>query len=173
MPRVPGFGDILAVLQAQTEALAALPSTAAALNRSVRGLSDAVNQMYGTVTTVHRLAARMDGLLDEIEEPLKDLAPGLRRVAATLDDPVVETLPDSIRQLSEDVLPLVRDMRDTHAKVATMASSTERLLAVVDGAGRSLATPAAALFGLRRGGHSGPRGDASEARERRADDEPG
>jgi ABC-type transporter Mla subunit MlaD len=150
MARLPGLGDLIALLQAQTEALAALPSTVAALNRSVRGLSDAVNQMYDTVATVHRLSARMDGLLDEIEEPLKDLTPGLRRVAAVLGDPVIETLPEAIRELSDDVLPLVRDVRETHQKVATVAASTERLLAVIDGAGRSLATPAAVLLGLRR-----------------------
>lgn len=150
MPRLPGPGDLIGVLQTQAEALAALPATLAALNRSVRGLADTVGQARETVATVQRLATRMDGLLDELEEPVRALAPGLTRLAAVLDDPAVATLPETLLQAQADVLPVLRGLRDTQVKVAGIATTTDRLVSLVDAGGRLAGLPGAALLGLRR-----------------------
>ena len=150
MARIPGIDGLFGILQAQTEALAALPSTVTALTGAVRSLSDLAHQARETVVTVNRLATRLDGLVEELEEPLRALAPGLSRLAIVLDDPVVEDLPDTLRKVQADVLPVLRTLADTHERVAFIAGSTERIMTFVDDASRSLAgLPGAALLGRR------------------------
>ena len=150
MARIPGIDGLFGILQAQTEALAALPSTVTALTGAVRSLSDLVHQARETVVTVNRLVTRLDGLVEELEEPLRALAPGLSRLAIVLDDPVVEDLPDTLRKVQADVLPVLRTLADTHERVAFIAGSTERIMTLVDDTSRSLAgLPGAALLGRR------------------------
>ena len=158
MARIPGIDGLFGILQAQTEALAALPSAVSALTGAVRSLSDLAHQARETVVTVNRLATRLDGLVEELEEPLRALAPGLSRLAIVLDDPVVEDLPDTLRKVQADVLPVLRTLADTHERVAFIAGSTERIMTFVDDTGRSLAgLPGAALLGRRgRGGRVVP-----------------
>ena len=151
MARIPGIDGLFALLQAQTEALAALPSTVSALNGAVRGLVDVAQQSRETVAALHRLALRMDALVEDLEEPMRALAPGLTRLAAVLDDPIVEELPDTLRKVQEDVLPVLRTLADTHERVAFIAGSTERIMAFVDETGRTIAgIPGAALLGRRK-----------------------
>jgi ABC-type transporter Mla subunit MlaD len=149
--RIPGMDSLFSLLQAQTEALATLPATVASLSNAVRGLADVVAQARDTAITVNRLAGRLDGLVEELEEPLRALAPGLARLAVVLDDPVVEELPDTLRKVQSDVLPVLRTLADTHERVAVIAGSTERIMSFVDDTGRTLAgLPGAALLGRRR-----------------------
>jgi hypothetical protein len=98
---------------------------------------------------VQRLTARMDAVVAELEQPLKDLAPGLQRLAVVLDDPVVSALPETVRRVQDEVLPVLRTLADTHDKVAFVAGSTDRLLAFVDSFS---AIPGAGLLGRRRPG---------------------
>ncbi len=151
MARIPGIDGLFALLQAQTEALATLPATVASLTGVVRSLADVVGQTRDTVVTVNRLALRLDSLVEELEEPLKALAPGLTRLAVVLDDPVVEELPDTLRKVQADVLPVLRTLADTHERVAFIAGSTERIMTFVDETSRTIAgLPGAALLGRRR-----------------------
>ena len=153
MARIPGIDGLFAILQAQTEALAALPATVSALNATVRGLADVVTQSRETLAAVHSLAVRMDSLVEELEEPLRALAPGMTRLATVLDDPIVEELPDTLRKVQQDVLPVLRTLADTHERVAFIAGSTERIMTFVDETGRTLAgIPGAALLGRRKPG---------------------
>ncbi len=124
---MPGPTDLLAALQAQTEALSQLPGTVVALNKAVRDLVAAVGQARETFTTLNRLAQRADRVLDELEEPLADLVPGLRRVAVVLNDPVVEEIPETLRRMQTDVLPVVRGLRETQDRLAGLAAATDRL----------------------------------------------
>ena len=152
MARLPGIGDLIGVVQAQTEALAALPHTLSTLNRSVRGLADAVTQARDAVAAVQRLAVRADALFAELEEPVRELAPGLRRLAAVLDDPVIDELPDTMRTMQADVLPVLRQFRETQEKIAGIAATTDQVMAMVDETGRRLsALPGASLLSRRRG----------------------
>jgi hypothetical protein len=148
MAKLPGidglFTSVLGVLQAQTEALAALPATVTALSNAVRGLA-------GTVQTMNRMVARIDGIVSELEEPLKALGPGMTRVAAVLDDPMVEEIPATLKQVQADILPVLRTLADTHERVAFIAGSTERIMTFVDETSRTLAgLPGAALLGRRK-----------------------
>jgi ABC-type transporter Mla subunit MlaD len=110
-PGLPGVGDMLDLLRAQTEALAQLPATLAALNRSARRLAEATAQATETLLALQRLAIRLDRILDDVEEPVRALAPGMRRLAVVLDDPVVSTVPDSVRRFQE-TLPRLRSVLD-------------------------------------------------------------
>jgi hypothetical protein len=144
---------MFAVLQAQTEALAALPAAVASLTGAVRSLGEVVGEARETLAAVHRLAVRMDAMAEELEEPLRALAPGLQRLAVVLDDPVVEEIPDTLRKVQGDVLPVLRTLADTHERVAFIAGSTERIMTFVDETSRTIAgIPGAALLGRRRPG---------------------
>lgn len=151
MARIPGIDGLFAVLQAQTEALAQLPSAVSSLTGAVRQLGDVVGEARETLAAVHRLAIRMDSMAEELEEPLRALAPGLQRLAVVLDDPVVEEIPDTLRKVQGDVLPVLRTLADTHERVAFIAGSTERIMTFVDETSRTIAgLPGAALLGRRR-----------------------
>jgi ABC-type transporter Mla subunit MlaD len=155
--KIPGVDSVvtgvLSVLQAQTEALAALPGAVQSLSAAVKNLADATAGAKETVATMNRLATRMDGIITELEEPLKGLAPGMRTLAAILEDPVVATVPETLAQVQRDILPVLRTLADTNERVAFIAGSTERLMTFVDDTGRTLAgLPGAALLGRRRPG---------------------
>jgi ABC-type transporter Mla subunit MlaD len=149
--RIPGIDGVFGLLQQQTEALSQLPATVASLAHAVRGLGDVVGQARDTLQTVNRLATRLDGLVGELEEPLLALAPGLKRLAVVLDDPIVDSLPDTLAKVQKDVLPVLRTLADTHERVAFIAGQTERIMSFVDETSRTIAhLPGAALLGRRR-----------------------
>ena len=148
---LPGVSDLIRLLQQQTEALAALPSTLTSLNKSIRGLARTVEQARETAVTVQRLASRADSLLSELEQPLRELAPGLLRLARVLDDPALEEVPTTFRRVQEDALPLVGALRDMQNKVAAIATSTDRITSLIDQTSTRLsALPGASLLARRR-----------------------
>jgi ABC-type transporter Mla subunit MlaD len=149
--RIPGIDGAFALLQAQTEALAQLPAAVTALTGAVRNLGETVQSARETLQAVQRLTVRLDGLVEELEEPVRALAPGLRRLAVALDDPVIEEIPQTLRNVQGDVLPVLRTLADTHERVAFIAGSTERIMTFVDETSRTIAgIPGAALLGRRR-----------------------
>ncbi len=153
--KIPGLDSavtgFMGVMQAQAEALAALPGAVRDLSAAVRNLSEVTAGAKETVATLNRLTARMDQVMTELEEPLKALAPGMRTVATVLEDPVVATLPETLAQIQRDILPVLRTIADTNERVAFIAGSTERLVSFVDDTGRTLAgLPGAALLSRRR-----------------------
>ena len=95
----------------QAEAVAALPAALVSLTRAVGSLDATIRDARDTVARLQRLGERLEGILDEVEQPVKDLAPGLRRAGRVLDDPAVDDLPDVVRRLREDLLPLVATLR--------------------------------------------------------------
>jgi ABC-type transporter Mla subunit MlaD len=155
--RIPGIDGAFSVLQGQGEALAALPAAVTSLTAAVRGLGETISSARETLLTVQRLAVRLDALVEELEEPVRALAPGLSRLAVVLDDPVVEELPDTLRKVQDDVLPVLRTLADTHERVTFIAGSTERIMTFVDETSRTIAgIPGATLLGRRRPGAPRP-----------------
>jgi hypothetical protein len=131
--------------------MAALPAAVNALQGAVRSLGEVVGEARETLSAVHRLAVRVDRIAEELEEPLLALKPGLERLAVVLEDPVVEQLPDTLRKVQTDVLPVLQTLADTHARVAFIAGSTERIMGFVEDTSRTFgALPGAALLGRRR-----------------------
>jgi ABC-type transporter Mla subunit MlaD len=95
----------------QAEAITALPAALMSLTRAVGSLDVTIRDAQATVARLQRVGERLEAILDEVEQPVKDLAPGLRRVGEVLDDPAVSDLPDTVRRVREDLLPLVASLR--------------------------------------------------------------
>lgn len=120
MARIPGVPDLVALLRAQTEALVALPATVVSLQRSVIALGETLEAGRETVLVVGRLALRLERLVDELEAPLVALAPGLTRAAAVLDDPTVDAVPEMIRRIQNEALPLLRAISETQTRLMAL-----------------------------------------------------
>jgi ABC-type transporter Mla subunit MlaD len=126
LPRIPGLSELVDVLQKQTEALAQLPRTLADLNGAVRELIAATRVATETITSAQRTAERLEGLVEELEEPVRALRPGLERVGRVLDDPVVDTVPDTLRTVAEDLVPLVHGLRQATDRLGSVTGRLRR-----------------------------------------------
>ncbi len=126
MPRIPGLSEILSLLQTQTEALAQLPRTLSDLNGTVRELTQATTMAHATIASAQRIAERLEDLVDELEEPVRALKPGLERVGKVLDDPAVETVPDTLRRIQEDLVPLIHGLRVAQSRVGSVTGILRR-----------------------------------------------
>src|ERR1700742_3756790 len=113
---------VTALITAPARALVEVPRTLLDLNRSILALIDALAMARETLASASEAAARVERVAEELEEPLLPLRPGIERLARVLDDDAVDTLPDTIRRINEDVLPLLSGLRDTQNKVNQVAS---------------------------------------------------
>jgi ABC-type transporter Mla subunit MlaD len=126
MPRIPGFSELLSILQTQTEALAQLPRTLSDLNGTVKELTEATTMARETIASAQRIAERLEDLVEELEEPVRALRPGLERVGKVLDDPAVDTVPDTLRRINEDLMPLIHGLRAAQSRVGSVAGILRR-----------------------------------------------
>jgi ABC-type transporter Mla subunit MlaD len=126
MPRIPGLSELVGILQTQTEALAQLPRTLSDLNGTVRELTEATTRARDTIAAAQRIADRLEGLVEEFEEPVRALRPGIERVGKVLDDPAVDTVPDTLRQINEDLMPLIHGLRQAQSRVGSVAGMLRR-----------------------------------------------
>jgi ABC-type transporter Mla subunit MlaD len=126
MPRIPGLSELLALLQTQTEALAQLPRTLTDLQGTVRELTEATTMARDTIASAQRIAERLEDLVDELEEPVRALRPGIERVGRVLDDPAVDTVPDTLRRIQEDLVPLIHGLRVAQSRVGSVTGLLRR-----------------------------------------------
>jgi ABC-type transporter Mla subunit MlaD len=126
MPRIPGLSELLGLLQTQTEALAQLPRTLSDLNGTVRELTAATTSARETIESAQRIAERLEALVDELEEPVRALRPGLERVGKVLDDPAVDTVPDTLRRIHDDLMPLIHGLRQAQTRVGSVTGMLRR-----------------------------------------------
>jgi ABC-type transporter Mla subunit MlaD len=126
VPRIPGLSELLALLQAQTEALAQLPRTLTELNGAVRELIAATTVASETIASAQRTAERLEELVEELEQPVRALRPGLERVGRVLDDPVVDTVPDTLRRIHDDLMPLIAGLRQAQTRVGSVTGILRR-----------------------------------------------
>ena len=126
MPRIPGLSDLLTLLQTQTDALAQLPRTLSDLQGTVRELTQATTMARETIESAQRIAERLEGLVEELEEPVRALKPGLERVGRVLDDPAVDTVPDTLRRIHDDLMPLISGLRQAQARVGSVTGLLRR-----------------------------------------------
>ena len=126
MPRIPGLSELLTILQTQTEALAQLPRTLSDLNSTVRELTEATTMARDTIASAQRIAERLEDLVNELEEPVRALKPGIERVGKVLDDPAVDTVPDTLRKINEDLMPLIHGLRQAQSRVGSVAGLLRR-----------------------------------------------
>jgi ABC-type transporter Mla subunit MlaD len=126
MPRIPGLTELLSLLQTQTEALAQLPRTLSDLTGTVRELTKATTMARETIEAAQRIAERLEDLVEELEEPVRALRPGLERVSKVLDDPVIDTVPDTRRSIHDDLMPLIAGLRQAQSRVGTVTGMLRR-----------------------------------------------
>ncbi len=126
MPGIPGFGDLLSLLQKQTEALAQLPRTLVDLNGTIRELTEATRLARETIESAQRITERLEGVVEEMQQPVRDLKPGLERVGRVLDDPVVDTVPDTLRRIHDDLMPLIAGLRQAQTRVGSVTGVLRR-----------------------------------------------
>jgi ABC-type transporter Mla subunit MlaD len=107
---------------APARALLEVPRTLLDLNRSIQALIEALTMARETLLSASEVAARVERVAEELEEPLLALRPGIERLARVLDDEAVDTLPDTLRRINEDVLPLLSGLRETQTRVNAVAS---------------------------------------------------
>ncbi len=122
MAGLPGLSRAVGLIAAPARALIEVPRTLLDLNRSILSLIDAVTMARETLTTASEVAARMERVAQELEEPIMALRPGIERLARVLDDEAIDTLPDTLRKINEDVLPLLAGLRETQSRVNAVAS---------------------------------------------------
>jgi ABC-type transporter Mla subunit MlaD len=120
MPRIPGLTDLLTLLQTQTEALSQLPRTLADLQGTVQELTQATTMARETIESAQRIAERLENLVEELEEPVRALKPGLERVGKVLDDPAIDTVPDTLRRIHDDLMPLISGLRQAQTRVGSV-----------------------------------------------------
>src|SRR3954471_9508787 len=126
MPGLPGLGDMLSLLQKQTEALAQLPRTLTDLNGTIRELTEATRLARETIESAQRITERLEGLVKEMHQPVQALKPGLERVGRVLDDPAVDTVPDTLRRIHEDLMPLIAGLRQAQSRVGSVTGALRR-----------------------------------------------
>ena len=126
MPRIPGLTELLGLLQTQTEALAQLPRTLSDLNGTVRELTQATTMARETIDSAQRIAERLEDLVEELEEPVRALRPGIERVGRVLDDPAVDTVPETLRRINEDLMPLIHGLRQAQTRMGSVTGILRR-----------------------------------------------
>jgi ABC-type transporter Mla subunit MlaD len=126
MPNIPGFGDVLSLMQKQTELLAQLPRTLADLNKTIRELTEATAKARETIESAQRITERLEGVVEELQQPVRALKPGLERVGRVLDDPAVDTVPETLRRIHDDLMPLVSGLRHAQARVGSVTGALRR-----------------------------------------------
>ena len=126
MPRIPGLTELLSILQTQTEALSQLPRTLSDLTGTVRELTQATSRARETIEAAQRITERLEALIEEIDEPVRALRPGLERVGRVLDDPAVDTVPDTLRRINDDLMPLIHGLRQAQARVGSVTGILRR-----------------------------------------------
>ena len=174
----PQAGEVVAQLLAMARSVAAAAGEAAQEARSaaragvevVHQARDVVQQARLTVAqareavaTVHRVAARADALVAELEQPLRALRPGLTRLGTLLDDPVVGDVPATLRQIRDDLPPVLRTLAEASDRLALVTGPTDKLLSFMDDTSRTLGLPGAGLLGRRRPPAAGSPDRASDA----------
>ena len=125
MPRIPTVGDLFRFGSEQVEALSQLPDSIALLNRSLASFA-------ATVTRLDTLVQRLDRLTEPLEEPLTALAPRLDALVPLLDADVIAALPAVLDSVTRNAVPALEVIGQTQAQVASIASSVDRLMKLMD-----------------------------------------
>lgn len=119
-PPVPTPGDMLRLMQLQTEVMTELPETIAELTRAVRGLAETVETAKETVASANRVTERLEALLDDLQDPVQGLKPGIERINEVLSAPVIERLPTILESVESTVLPVTESAERLRNRLARL-----------------------------------------------------
>jgi ABC-type transporter Mla subunit MlaD len=182
-PTAPGLADLFNLLGTNNP-ISVMTKSAEQFRTGVSGFIDAVQSFRQTMDNLNAMTARMNRLMDDIEEPIRTVVPEITRSADTaarmiaiLRGPVERVAP-ALDQLAELLSnPVVVDLPRRLNETLDVVSSIPRMLSPVG----QVAELAGGLFSNARGfpglsmttrpAHPEPSPDASEPDEE-ADDEP-
>jgi ABC-type transporter Mla subunit MlaD len=120
------MNDAFRLVQAQSDLLTDLPAIIAELQESVRTLSETLASSKETVTSAHRVIARLESVLDDIEEPVRAMRPGLQRLSVALDSPVIDRLPATLETIERTVVPIAARIEHTSERASAMGARWAR-----------------------------------------------
>lgn len=127
-PSMKGMPDLARLLQAQAELLNSLPDTLNELTRATRGLAEAVEASKTTLATVQRVCERIEGVVDDLEDPVRGLRPALEQVTAVLQDPVIERLPQTLTSIEDSVNPIAAGLTRARTRLASWKHLRQRAM---------------------------------------------
>ena len=110
------MNDAFRLVQAQSDLMSDLPGIIAELQASVRSMSETLASSKDTATSAQVVLARLKSVLDEIEEPVRAMAPGLQRLSVALDSPVIDRLPATLEAIERTVLPIAARIEHTNER---------------------------------------------------------
>jgi ABC-type transporter Mla subunit MlaD len=125
------MNDAFRLVQAQSDLMTDLPEIIAELQASVRALSETLASSKDTAATAQLVLARLDSVLDDIEEPLRAMRPGLQRLSVALDSPVIDRLPATLEAIERTVLPIAAQFERTNERAHAMGARWARRWAVL------------------------------------------
>jgi hypothetical protein len=128
VPAMPTMGDMVRIMQLQTETMTQLPETLAELTRAVRGLAETVENTKETVAAANRVVERLEALLDELHDPVHGLRPGIERVSEVLEAPVVQRLPAILESVEGLVLPVARRAERVRLRLSELEGRRRQLV---------------------------------------------
>ena len=126
IPGVPSVGDMMRLMQAQSEVVATLPETVRELNRAALSLAEVVETTRESMLAVQQVAARINKVIDEIEEPVHGLQPGLVRLADVLADPVIERIPETLTRVEGAVNSVAGSVQRTRFRLSQIRHAPDR-----------------------------------------------
>ena len=121
MAPLGSFGSVVTIATAarrQAETVLRLPGEA----------WGAVVELRDAARALQRVADRVDAVLDELEEPVRAVAPTLTRLARLLEDPRLADAPETMARLRDEVLPALRGIRETQQRVAALPGAAALLM---------------------------------------------
>lgn len=104
-----------------------LPATLLQLTEVIDGLVPAAAGATETVAAANRVTARLEALLDDIEDPIRRMIPAIERVAASLDDPAVDAIPDTLERIRAVVVPLSDAFARSSSRAAAVRQEASRI----------------------------------------------
>jgi ABC-type transporter Mla subunit MlaD len=116
------MNDAFRLVQAQSDLMTDLPAIIAELQESVRSLSETLAYSKDTAASAQRVIARLESVLDDIEEPVRAMRPGLQRLSVALDSPVIDRLPATLETIERTVLPVAARIEQTSERAHAMGA---------------------------------------------------
>jgi ABC-type transporter Mla subunit MlaD len=126
MPRIPGFSELLELMQKQTEVLGELPRTITNLQGAIHDLTEATTKARKVVDSAQRVTESLENLVEELAPTVLAVRPGLERVGRVLDDPAIDTVPETLARIHDDLVPLIHGLRRAQSRVASLTRRIRR-----------------------------------------------
>ena len=131
--------EVVALTRVQAEALLALPTSLAALNAAAVRITATLEGTDDALVVLKGVGVRADALISDLEGPLRDLVPGLRRIAPVLAHQTFDQVPATLVQIQDDLLPqvyahlvpLFGALGTTQDQVASISEAVDRLMGLI------------------------------------------